>query len=125
VPARIKEPEVRSWDFSFATDAFTVLIYSSDNLSMEMDEIRTSLGQSLVIDEVALVLPILMGEQEQFKAKVRRKSEKGLAYKERSINFEERVQRKLQRALEDFLSGDCYFRKIEITAPAIFLCLAM
>lgn len=118
--ARSKEVEVRSWGLPFITDDFTVLIFDGDNFLLEMNEIRTSLGQSLVFDEVAPSLPELKGEQEEYEKNVQRKSEKRLAHKQGSENFQARVQRMHQRTLEEFLGADGLLRRIEATAPAIF-----
>jgi hypothetical protein len=122
--ARAKEMEVREWGLAIIADDFTVLIHDGDNFIVEMNEIRSALGQCLFFDEVAPALAELKGELEDYETNIRRKSERRLAQKQSYGRFEDRVQRMHQRTLEEFLGADGLLRRIEASAPAVFSRLA-
>jgi hypothetical protein len=119
--ARTKEVQVCGWALPFIADDFTVLLYDGDNFIVEINEIRSAVGEALVFDEVAPALAVLKGDPEEYEGNVRRKWEKRLAPKQNSPNFADRVQRLHQRTLEEFLGADGFFRRIEATAPVVYL----
>lgn len=119
--ARSKESLVRSWGLPFIADDFCVLIYDGDNYIVEINEIRSAVGQALVFDEAAPELAELNGTQEEYEKNVRRKSELRLSEKQDSANYHIHVQALHQRTLEQFLSADGYFRKVESSAPVIYV----
>lgn len=119
--ARTKEQLVRSWGLPFITDDFTVLLYDGDSFLLEINEIRSAVGEALVFDEAAPALVQLTGNPEEYEDNVRRKCEMRLAEKRTSASFSNKVQSLHQLTLESFLSADGYFRRIEASAPVIYL----
>ncbi|QRF14246.1 hypothetical protein [Klebsiella africana] len=119
--ARTKEELVRSWNLPFISDDFTILLYDGDNYIIEINEIRSALGESLIFDDVIPVLAELESTEEEYEKNIKRKSIKRLSIKSEASNFTNRVHALSQHTLESFLSCDGYFRRIESTAPAIYV----
>lgn len=119
--ARTKEQLVRGWGLPFIADDFTVLLYDGDSFLLEINEIRSAVGEALVFEDAAPALAQLTGNREEYEGNVLRKCEMRLAEKRTSSNFSNKVQSLHQLTLESFLSADGYFRNIESSAPVIYL----
>lgn len=121
VHARTKEIEVRSWQLPFLTEDFTVLLHDGENYLVEINEIRSAAGQTLIIEDAPPVLAELTGEPETYEQNVHRKSQARLSEKRSSQNFEAKVQQLAQRTLESFLESDGFFRRIADAAPVTYV----
>lgn len=119
--ARTKEAEVRSWKLPHLADDFRVLLYDADSYLVEINEIRSAAGESLVFDQAAPILAILMGTQEDYEKNVLRKCKARLLEKIALPTYQDRVSRLHQRTLVEFLEADSYFRRISSTAPLIYV----
>lgn len=119
--ARTKERQVRAWGLPFISDDFTVLLYDGDNYLVEINEILSAAGEALVFDDVAPLLAQLSGPPEEYEGNIRRKSQKRLADARGSENFDRRVHSLHQLTLENFLAADGYFRRIESSAPVVYV----
>lgn len=121
VHARVKEAEVRNWDLPFLSPDFTILLYDGDNFLLEINEIRSAIGEALIFEEEVPVLTKLDGDHEDYEKNVLRKSQSRLADKSSQFNFEQRVQQLKQRTLEHFLESDGFFRRISDSSPATYI----
>jgi hypothetical protein len=119
--ARTKEAEVRGWKLPHLTDNFRVLLYDADSYLLEINEIRSAAGESLVFDDAIPALAILKGTQEDYEKNVLRKCQARLSQKSALSSYQNRVAVLHQRTLDEFLAADSYFRKIANSAPLIYV----
>ena len=119
--ARTKEAEVRGWRLPHLTDTFRVLLYDADSYLLEINEIRSAAGESLVFDDAIPALAILKGTQEDYEKNVLRKCQTRLSEKSALSSYQNRVAVLHQRTLNEFLAADSYFRKIASSAPLIYV----
>lgn len=120
IHARKKEADVREWDLPFLASDFTVLLWDGDHFIVEINEIRTAGGESLIFDEQAPILAALNGEQEEYENNVHRKSAARLADTASRPDYQQRVTQVSQLTIENFLQADGLFRRIESTSPTAF-----
>lgn len=119
--AKAKELEVRGWNLSIIANDFTVLLHDGDHYVVEINEIRTAAGESLVFDDETPTLAALTGKQEQYEQNVHRKSGLRLADKAQKSDFQARVQQLSQLTIEQFLEVDGHFRRIASGSPVTYI----
>lgn len=119
--ARKKEKEVRAQKLSFIAQDFSILVYDGDHFLLEINEIRAAAGEALIFDDQVPALAELKGEQEKYEKNVLRKCSMRLAHKSGHPNFQAHLAQLSQLTIESFLTADGYFKRIEATAPTMFV----
>lgn len=118
--AKSKEKLVKGWGLSIIADDFTILIHDAENYVVEINEILGYEGQAVIIDDGVAVLPLLDGSAEEYEENILRKTKMRLAEKVDTSAYDNKVKRLHELTLENFLSADAYFRKIESSAPVVY-----
>lgn len=122
--ARSKEKETRGWNLPFLKSDFSIELHDADYYLVEINQIRSALGQGLDFCASPAVIPDLTESQEIYEQNVLRKSHARLAFKAGSTSHSALIARLNQNTLKSFLEADGYFREIERTAPTLYFKLA-
>jgi hypothetical protein len=119
--ARTKEVEVQGWSIPFLLPDFRILLHDGDHYLLEINEILSAAGEALNFDKTPPKLPELSEPPEVYERNIRRKCEVRLTPKKISSRYTHHVERLHQQTLESFLEADDFFRRIEASAPIVYI----